>query len=375
MMRSLREVFNLGFFAGPPDINVSPPDDEGNIDISLRVEERSTGQFRFGAGFSELNSVSGFLGLEEPNLLGRGQRLGLNWEFSSYRQNIDLRFTEPWLFGTRTELSVSVFNFVQNQVQYLFYDDRRKGFSVRLGRPFPWFDYTTILGRYQYEEVELKNFSTSYTGPLRNISWPQRTSSFALTLMRNSTDSPFHPTTGTSSYFTAEWNGGDFLGGDVRFQRYEAKFSTYIPLLWKFVLESRYNIGVLDGYDRPSQVPDYELFKLGGNRRYALRGYDFYEVVPEGNPQYIGGRFMQVLSQEITFPISENMVYGVFFMDGGNTWNSFQGADLFDLKKGIGLGIRLELPMLGTVGFDYGYGVDKVGGAAWEPHISLGGRF
>ncbi len=374
MMRSLREVFNLGFFAGPPDINTSAPDEDGNIDISLQVTERSTGQFRFGAGFSQLNSISGFLGVEEPNLFGRGQRLGLNWEFSSTRQNMDLRFTEPWLFGTRTELSVSIFNFIQNQVSQQFYDDRRKGFSIRLGRPFPWFDYTSIFGRYQYEAVELRNFSPGYTGPLLKIDWPQRTSSVSFTLMRNSTDSPFHPTTGTSSFITAEWNGGDLLGGDVRFQRYETKFSWYTPLFWKFVLESRYNAGVLDGYDSPDQVPDYELFRLGGNRRYALRGYDFYEVVPRGNPAYIGGRFMQTLSYEVSFPIASS-VYGLFFLDGGNTWNSFRGADLFDLKKGLGLGIRLELPMLGTVGFDYGYGLDKAGGAAWEPHISLGGYF
>jgi len=374
LMRSLREVFNLGFFAGPPQINTSAPDEEGNINLSLQVQEKSTGQFRFGAGFSQLNSISGFLGVEEPNLFGRGQRLGLNWEFSHTRQNMDLSFTEPWLFGTRTELSVSVFNFVQNQVSQQFYDDRRKGFSVRLGRPFPWFDYTSIFGRYQYEEVELKNFSSGYNGPLLSIHWPQRTSSVSLTLMRNSTDSPFHPTTGTSSLLTAEWNGGDLLGGDVKFQRYETKFSWYTPLFWKFVLESRYNAGVLDGYDATSQVPDYELFRLGGNRRYALRGYDFYEVVPKGNPAYIGGRFMQTLSYEVSFPIATS-VYGLFFLDGGNTWNSFRGADLFDLKKGVGFGIRLELPMLGTVGFDYGYGLDKIGGAAWEPHISLGGYF
>jgi outer membrane protein insertion porin family len=355
-------------------VNTSAPDEEGNIDLSLQVTEKSTGQFRFGAGFSQLNSISGFLGVEEPNLFGRGQRLGLNWEFSSTRQNMDLRFTEPWLFGTQTELSVSVFNFIQNQVSQQYYDDRRKGFSIRLGRPFPWFDYTSIFGRYQYEAVELKNFAPGYTGTLLNIEWPQRTSSVSFTLMRNSTDSPFHPTTGTSSYLTAEWNGGDLLGGDVRFQRYEARFSWYTPLFWRFVLESRYNAGVLDGYDTPDQVPDYELFRLGGNRKYALRGYDFYEVVPRGNAAYIGGRFMQTLSYEVSFQIATS-VYGLFFLDGGNTWNSFRGADLFNLKKGVGLGIRLELPMLGTVGFDYGYGLDKLGGAAWEPHISLGGYF
>ncbi|NIM19470.1 MAG: outer membrane protein assembly factor BamA [Candidatus Latescibacteria bacterium] len=374
LMRSLREVFNLGFFNGPPQVNPSPPDDNGDISLSLQVEERSTGQFRFGAGFSALNKISGFLGIEEPNFLGKGQRIGLNWEFSSYRQNLDLRFTEPWLLGTPTELSVSVFNIIQNQVRQQFYDDRRKGFSIRIGRPFPWFDYTSVFGRYQYESVELKNFSDGYTGPLTRIQWPQRTSSVAFTLTRNSTDSPFHPTMGTWSTVTAEWNGGDLLGGDVRFQRYEASLCWYATLLWKFVLDTHYNIGVLDGYDSPSQVPDYELFRLGGNRRYALRGYDFYEVVPRGNPQFIGGRFMQTLSYEISFPIAPS-IYGLFFLDGGNTWNSFRGADLFDLKKGAGIGIRLELPMLGTVGLDYGYGFDKEGGGAWEPHISLGAFF
>ena len=68
-------------------------------------------------------------------------------------------------------------------------------------------------------------------------------------------------------------------------------------------------------------------------------------------------------------------MHGLFFLDNGNTWNSFQEADLFDLRKGAGLGLRIEVPMLGTVGLDYGYGFDKIGGPSWEPHISLGGMF
>jgi outer membrane protein insertion porin family len=77
----------------------------------------------------------------------------------------------------------------------------------------------------------------------------------------------------------------------------------------------------------------------------------------------------------VTFPISNPTVYGLFFAEGGNTWNSFQQATLFDLRKGVGMGVRIELPMLGTVGLDYGYGIDRVGGAAWEPHITFGGTF
>lgn len=374
LLRSLRDVFSLGFFDGPPEPVVKPANEEGDIDITLKVAERQTGQFRLGAGFSSLNSISGFIGIAETNFMGKGQTIGIDWEFSRYRQNVDLRFTEPWLFGTPTELSINVFNRVQNQVRQQFYNDRRRGLSIRVGRPFPWFDYTSVFTRYLYEEIELTNFSPLYTGALLNTQWPQRTSSLAFTVLRNSTDNPFRPTLGTRTSLTAEFNGGALLGGDVRFQRYDAILQWYQTLFWKLVLEFKYNVAVLDGYQSPREVPDYELFRLGGNRRYGVRGYDFYEIVPKGNPLYLGGRFMHILSYEVSFPLAPN-IFGLVFFDSGNTWNSFTGADLFDLRKGVGIGIRIDLPMLGRVGFDYGYGFDKLFGAGWEPHLSLGAGF
>jgi outer membrane protein insertion porin family len=164
------------------------------------------------------------------------------------------------------------------------------------------------------------------------------------------------------------------LGGDVRFQRYETTLQWYETLLWKLVLEFKYNAAILDGYDSPASVPDYELFRLGGNRRYGVRGYDFYEIVPKGNPLFLGGRFMHIFSYVISFPVASN-VFGLVFFDSGNTWNSMTGADLMNLRKGAGFGIRIDLPMIGRVGFDYGYGFDKPFGGEWEPHLSLGAGF
>ncbi len=374
LIRSLREVFNLGFFAGPPQVIPGRPDEEGDIDITLRVEEKPAGQFRLGAGFSQLNRVSGFIGVQEPNFLGRGLRIGFDWEFSKFRQNINVSLTEPWFMGTPTEVSFNVYNRIQQQVQQQFFSDKRKGISVRVGRPFPWFDYTSVFTRYSYEEVELSNFADGYFGPLRFTAWPQRTSSVGLTLLRNSTDSPFHPTVGTRTVFNGRWTGGP-LGGDIDFQKYEIDFSWYEPLFWRFVLQIRNQFGIMDGYQNASQVPDFEKYRLGGNRRWGLRGYDFYEVVPKGNAQFIGGRFMQISTLEVSFPIAPPTVYGLMFAEGGNTWNSFQESTLFELRKGVGVGVRIELPMLGTVGLDYGYGIDRIGGAAWEPHITFGGMF
>jgi outer membrane protein insertion porin family len=374
LRRSLREVFNLGFFAGPPEVNVAQANEEGDIDLTLRVEEKPAGQFRVGAGFSQLNRVSGFIGVTEPNFLGRGYRVGVNWEFSRSRQDVNLSFTQPWAFNSPTELSFNVYAANQEKVSQQFYSDRRTGFSVRVGRPFPWLDYTTMSVRYSLEQVELSNFSESYLGPLRNETWPQTTSSVGLTLFRNSTDNPFHPTTGTRTTLNGRWTGG-VLGGDVNIQRYEAEFSWFQALAWKFVLELRQGVGVVDGYSSTAQVPDYERFRLGGNRRYGLRGYDFYEVVPRGNDPFTGGRFYSITIAQVEFPIMPPTVYARTFFDLGNTWNSFEGAELGDGFKGAGFGIVVELPMIGLFGFDYAYGFDRFGGGRWEPHITFGSGF
>lgn len=374
LRRSLREVFNLGFFAGPPEPQVTQANDEGDVDLTLRVEEKSAGQFRVGAGFSQLNRVSGFIGITEPNFLGRGYRVSGNWEFARSRQDISLSFTQPWAFGTPTEVTGSVYAANQDRVQQQFYSDRRTGFSIRVGRPFPWLDYTTASVRYSLEEVELADFTAGYVGPLRFETWPQTTSSIGLTLYRNSTDNPFHPTMGTRTTFNARWTGA-MLGGDVNIQRYEIDMSWYQSLIWKFVLELRENIGVVDGYTSAEEVPDYELFRLGGNRRYGVRGYDFYELVPRGNNSFTGGRFYSITGLQIEFPIMAPTVYGRTFLDMGGTWTSFGTSELGDLYKGAGFGIVIELPMIGLFGFDYAYGFDRFGGGRWEPHITFGSSF
>lgn len=374
LRRSLREVFNLGFFAGPPEVSVDPVNDEGDIDLTLSVQEKSAGQFRVGAGFSQLNRVSGFIGVTEPNFLGRGYRVGLNWEFSRSRQDVNVQFTQPWAFGSPTELSLQLYAANQEKVSQQFYSDRRTGFSIRVGRPLPFLDYATLSARYSLEQVQLSNFSPLYVGPLLNTQWPQTTSAFGLTLFRNSTDNPFHATTGTRTTLNARWTGAIF-GGDVNIQRYEAEFSWFQSLAWKFVLELRQTGGVVNGYASPAQVPDYERFRLGGNRRYGLRGYDFYEVVPRGNSPFIGGRFYEITVAQIEFPVVPPTVYAHTFIDLGGTWNSFGSADLGDIYRGMGFGIVIELPMIGLFGFDYAYGFDRFGGGRWEPHITFGSSF
>ncbi len=374
VQRSVREIFQLGYFNGPPRIDTEQVNEEGDINLLINVEEKTTGNFKAGFGFSQLNSLSGFFGIQENNLFGRGKTVSLDWEFGKWRQNLNLSYSEPHLLNTETALTVSVFNWIQDRVQQQYFSDRRTGFSVQMGHPFPLLDYTRVYLSYRFEKVKLGDFDKLYpaTGSLRLIDWPLNKSTVMLSLGRNSTDSPFHPTRGTTATLSAEVGGGPF-GGNVKFIRYSGEMSWFRNLFWKFTFHLDMDVGLIDGYGG-SVVQDYEKFRLGGNRRYPLRGYDFYEVVPEGNDPYVGGRFMTKFTQEIVFPFSQQ-VYGLVFLDTGNTWNSFRDANMFELKRGLGLGVRIEMPGMGNLGFDYGYGFDKEGGPAWEPHFIFGTFF
>jgi outer membrane protein insertion porin family len=375
MQRSLRDIVSLSYFNGVPKVDTEPVNEQGDINLLIAVEEKTTGNFKMGAGFSQLNSLSGFFGVQENNFLGRGKSVSLDWEFGRYRKNINFQYTEPYLFGTENSLSLSVYNWIQDRISQQYYTDRRKGFTVQLGRPFPWLDYTKFWASYRLEHVALSNFSTDYpeTGDLRKVDWPLLKSSALLSFTRNSTDNPAHPTQGSVASLSAEFAGGP-LAGNVKYMRYMGELSWFRNLFWKLTFHLNMEAGVIDGYASAGEVQDFEKFRLGGNRRYALRGYDFYEVVPEGNDPFIGGRFMTTFTHEILFPFTE-AVYGLLFFDAGNTWNSFGDADPFNLRRSVGIGVRIEMPAIGNLGFDYGYGFDKEGGPAWEPHFTFGTFF
>ena len=82
---------------------------------------------------------------------------------------------------------------------------------------------------------------------------------------------------------------------------------------------------------------------------------------------------MLILSAEYRCRIIDQLQLAVF-ADAGNTWASWSSSDFSDLNRGAGIGIRIEVPMLGVIGFDYAYGFDGPD-RGWEPHFQFGTMF
>lgn len=367
IIRSQRELLQLGFFQ---DIRFDyrPVRGTDDIDITFDVLERQTGEAQAGVGFSSMNGATGFIRLGQVNLFGGGERANLMWEFGNFDQ-LELSYTEPWLFDTPTAAGFDIAIVRRNWDSY--YDNRR-GAGVRLGRRLPWLDYSRLDWRYRIEEREIEPRSNASAAVLA-AAGTQTLSSSRVTFTRNSTDRLFHPTRGSVAILAGEWAGGP-LQGSTEYQEYEVETRWYFPSFWKFFLGLRARLGVVDGLKNPSTVPIYQLYRLGGTGIWGLRGYDDRDVVPEGNSFDFGGRSMLILSAEYKFPMVEQ-IFGLFFFDAGNTWNSFREIQPNELKRGVGFGVRFEIPMLGQMGFDFGYGLDREGGAGWEPHFQLGSQF
>ena len=388
---SVRDAMQTGYFEEVlPDFR--PVGDGGDIDLIFKVKEKQTGQFMFGAAYSAETSVSGFIQVQETNFLGKGQRLGVTWQFGSRRRYVDLSFTEPWFLGRPILLGASVFDRYQYNIDD-FYESRVRGFSVDTGMRIPGTRFSRVGLRYELSETRLDNFSSSYIRYLDNleqnvgldgadferldeVDWPRTKSSIRASFRRNSTDNPFFPTAGSKLSYSFELAGGP-LGGELDYHEHRLRSSYYQRLPLGFALRLGAMFGMIEGIEGSADnVPDYEKYRLGGNRVYPLRGYQDLEVVPRGNAPFIGGRAFSIYNAEVLYPVSR-AVQLLTFLDMGDTWNSIGEVDFSNLRKGAGFGIRVEVPMMGTIGFDYGYGFDKdkVGGPGWEPHFNIGTMF
>jgi outer membrane protein insertion porin family len=73
-------------------------------------------------------------------------------------------------------------------------------------------------------------------------------------------------------------------------------------------------------------------------------------------------------------------MYGLVFAEAGDTWDKVEDTDPMNLRRSVGVGARVFMPMIGIIGFDYAYGFDHYDTTGkrygkWEPHFVFGRGF
>jgi outer membrane protein insertion porin family len=82
---------------------------------------------------------------------------------------------------------------------------------------------------------------------------------------------------------------------------------------------------------------------------------------------------------ELQVPILKGMIYGIGFYDFGNAWRNLAQTNPFNVKRSAGVGVRMSIPQIGMIGFDIGYGFDRLEGmnkpSGWRTHFQFGNMF
>ena len=356
-----KRLENLGYFS---KVETYPEETDvpGRKDLTILVQEKRTGSLSFGAGFSTVDQLVGFVELTQgnfdllnwPAFTGAGQKFRMRIQYGTQRKDFLLSVTEPYFLDRRLALSGSLFYTEANYLS-VEYNQRNYGFAIELRKPLTSFMYTSLA--YQLQNVEIFDVSSGASAFIKSQEGTFTESKILNSIVFDRRDNVLLTRSGQRITF-APYVAGGFLGGDTQIYGWDLEGSQYFPLKWDTILLINGEVATVDTWGNGAFVPIFERLYLGGANN--LRGFPYREVGPQdvtGEP--IGGQSMARATVEWTFPIVEK-ARGAIFYDTGFVNLDAWSFDFKHIASDVGVGIRLNLP-IGPLRLDYGYPLQRDG--------------
>ncbi len=347
---------NLQYFSEVHATGV--PAGSGYRDVNVLVEEKQTGSVGVGVGFSSIDSIVGFLTLEQSNFnlfnpwnfTGGGQRFAASLRAGSQQSEASISLTEPWFLDQQLALGGELF-YKQSSYFSDNYDQTNVGAALSLRKPLG--KKSSIKGELRLEQVTIDSsidgkdiYPLGPDGPSGNrsqfaqekIGGDFLRTALAVNYVYDSRDSGVQARSGHKVDI-----GLTVTGGDDEVISFSAQGQKFWNLKWDTILSVSGELASVSGLN--GRPPIFERLFLGGGR--TLRGYKFRDVGPRDtgytNDVY-GGNSLGYATVEYTIPIIETVRAAVF------TDTGFVNSDSWDLSPNaiyndVGVGIRLKLPI------------------------------
>jgi outer membrane protein insertion porin family len=354
--QSKKRLENLGYFE---KVDISPQDTNvpNRKNMVVTVEEKRTGSVTFGAGFSSVDSLLGFVEISQgnfdlfnfPYFTGGGEKFRIRLQYGLERQDAEIEFKEPWFLEQQISLGYNIF---YHNSTYLstYYDQRNYGTSVSLARAFGPFWSGSVS--YTLQEYDLYNFAQNSSPQLLMEQGSRSDSSITLGMTYDNRDNVLLTRRGMRADFTAELAGGP-LWGQTNIYKLQASVKRYYSLPYDLIFLTAFSTGVADYYGDSQEVPLFDRFFLGGAN--TVRGFSNFDIGPiDINNQPLGGDTMAYSNLELTFPIIDRVRGAVWNDVGFLDARPFHYTDAWEeLNMAAGVGLRLNLP-IGPLRLDYG---------------------
>ncbi len=360
---SRERVDRLGFFTSVEVDTQDVPGTPDQVDITVTVAEKPTGNLQIGAGFSSGDKLSLMAGIRQENIFGTGNYLGLDLNTSSFNRQMVISTVNPYFTPDGVSRAFDIFARTNRPLtgqatQYLL---KTQGGSIRFGVPVTETDRVFLGAGMEFWDVDPGN----NLGLTRYVEqFGKKTQSFPLTLgwQRDKRDSALVPTRGMYQRVNGDWG----VGGDVRYLRSVYQIQNYIPLNKQFTIGLNAEIGWGQGLNG-KEFPVIKNFYSGGLG--SVRGFEQGSLGPRYRDSSgalttaaTGGAKKLTLNAELIAPFpgagNDRTLRMFGFFDAGNVFAENDPYRLQDLKASVGLGITWISPV-GPLRLAFGVPVRK----------------
>jgi len=364
------QLLDLGVFS---IVEIEPADRlnaEGQLPVTVQVEERPRRFVGFGFDFSTNEGFGGQVYWGHRNLFGQAETLTIRGEIARVAENavgdvdrnFSISFNKPDIFATLDQDLFASVAYVDERPDAF----EREAFTGTVGISRVITDTIEVSGAFAIADQTVTDAGVTEDFFLL---------SFPLSFRFDNTDNTLNPTEGAQVVVLVE-PFPEFVGSSVGFFRTHATGSTYYDFGTDgdTVLAGRLSVGSITGADT-LEIPADRRFYAGGGG--SVRGYEFQSIGPEdqfGDPQ--GGRSLVEVGIEVRQRVLEN--WGVVgFVDGGNVYESTFPDFEETLRFGAGVGVRYYTS-IGPIRLDLGVPINPADRDDQPPvsvYISIGQSF
>jgi outer membrane protein insertion porin family len=340
-------VDRLGFFT-EVGIDTEPvPGTNDQVDLTVTVAEKPTGNLSVGAGYSQADKLSLIASIKQENVFGTGNYLGLDLNTSSYNRQFVLSTTNPYFTQDGVSRTFDLYYKTTRpyDAQGGDYEIATPGVGVRFGVPFTETD--TVFFGAGAERVKVKEgdqLPEAYrdqggTYLPATIGWA-----------RDNRDSALVPTEGRLQRLNSEFG----LGGDRRYAKLTYQFQQYLPITRQYTFAFNTELGVGKGLGgKPFPV----LRNFYGGGLGSVRGFEQGTLGPTsavigsttGETVNIGGARNVVFNAEFIAPFpgagNDRTLRWFAFIDAGNVYGESESVDFSKMRSSVGIGLSWISPV------------------------------
>ncbi len=373
---SKERLDRLGYFKEVSIDTVEVAGTPDQVDLTVTVEEKPTGNLSIGAGYSSAEQLTLTASIQQENVFGSGHYLGLNINTGKSNRTVAVNTLDP--YWTVDGVSRGFDLYYRNSSPLNTYGDSYQlttwGGSVRFGVPFTERD--TVFFGLGYEQTQIGDdtfLPNSYF--LYRQEYGPSSYSFPLTVgwSRDGRNSAIFPTEGRFYRANAEISAL----GDLQYARLNLQAQQYLGLPYNLTLGLNGEIGWGIGIG-PRAYPVFKNFYSGGLGSVRVFEQNSLGVIdPTG--AFIGGTRKMNANAELYIPVpgmgNDKSLRFFAFFDIGNAWGEDQSVTWGSLRASTGLGISWVSP-LGPLKLSYGTPIMYEGTDRIQPfQFQIGTRF